>query len=198
MGKSKVKIIGIILIFAAEICLYLVAGTYSRYVSTADSRTSTRIAKWTVKLGNVDLAGGEKDFSSELVLETTNIAKVKTGTIAPNTSVEGSFTIDPNGTEVAIKYKILLGTINYKNEKTGESVTENLPNVVVSSVRTNVGELKKNTDGTYEGNIELDENPVTVTITAEWISNGDEIDTTIGHTPLNITIPVTVIVEQDT
>ena len=37
-----------------------------------------------------------------------------------------------------------------------------------------------------------------VTITAEWISNGDEIDTTIGYTPLNITIPVTVVVEQDT
>ena len=92
----------------------------------------------------------------------------------------------------------MLGTINYQNEKTGESITENLPNVVVSSVRTNVGELKKNTDGTYDGNIELDENPVTVTITAEWISNGDEIDTTIGYTPLNITIPVTVVVEQDT
>ena len=50
MKKNKMKIIGIILIFILELSLYLVAGTYSRYVSTAESDTSTRIAKWTLKL----------------------------------------------------------------------------------------------------------------------------------------------------
>lgn len=62
MKKNKIKILGIILIFIVEISLYLVAGTYSKYVSTAESDTSTRVAKWTVKLGNVDIAGEKKIF----------------------------------------------------------------------------------------------------------------------------------------
>ena len=197
MKKNKIKILGIILIFMVEISLYLVAGTYSRYVSTAESDTSTRIAKWTVKLGNVDIAGGKKDFSSELVLETTNKAKVKAGTIAPDTSVKGDFTIDPNGTEVAMKYKIILGTVYFKNLKTGEIITDNMPNIAVNNVTTNVGNLTQNIDGTYQGQIELDESPVTITITAEWISTNDEIDTLNGYSQLNVIIPITVTVEQD-
>lgn len=197
MKKNKMKIIGIILIFILELSLYLVAGTYSRYVSIAESDTSTRIAKWTVKLGNVDIAGGEKDFSSELVLETTNTAKVKTGTIAPNTSVKGDFTIDPNGTEVAIKYKISLGKIYYKNSITGEIVTDNIPNIEVSNVTVNTGTLEQNIDKTYQGKIGLGESPVTITITVEWTSTDDDLDTLNGYSPLNVIIPVTVIVEQD-
>ena len=197
MKKNKIKILEIILIFMVEISLYLVAGTYSRYVSTAESDTSTRIAKWTVKLGNVDIAGGKKDFSSELVLETTNKAKVKAGTIAPDTSVKGDFTIDPNGTEVAMKYKIILGTVYFKNLKTGEIITDNMPNIAVNSVTTNVGNLTQNIDGTYQGQIGLDESPVTITITAEWISTNDEVDTLNGYSQLNVIIPIAVTVEQD-
>lgn len=198
MIKSKIKIIGIVLILILEICLYLVAGTYSKYTSTAESNSTTRVAKWAVKLGNVDLAGGATDFTSELVLETTNSAKVKAGTIAPSTSVEGNFTIDPNGTEVAIKYKISLGTICYKNATTGDIVTENTPNIRVSNVTTNIGTLTQNIDGTYSGQIDLDGNSVNITITAEWVSTDDALDSANGYTPLNIIIPVTVTVEQDT
>lgn len=197
MKKSKMKIFGIILIFIAEISLYLVAGTYSRYVSTAKSDTSTRIAKWTVKLGNVDIAGGEKDFSSELTLETTNADKVKEGTIAPNTSVKGDFTIDPNGTEVAMKYKISLGKVYFKNLKTEEIVTNNTPKIEVNNVTANAGNLIQNVDGTYQGQIGLDEGTVTITITAEWVSEDDKMDTLNGYDPLKIIIPITVMVEQD-
>lgn len=197
MKKSKMKIFGIILIFIAEISLYLVAGTYSRYVSTAKSDTSTRIAKWTVKLGNVDIAGGEKDFSSELTLETTNTDKVKAGTIAPNTSVKGDFTIDPNGTEVAMKYKISLGKVYFKNLKTEEIVTNNTPKIEVNNVTANAENLIQNVDGTYQGQIGLDEGTVTITITAEWISEDDKMDTLNGYDPLKIIIPITVMVEQD-
>lgn len=197
MKKSKMKIFVIILIFIAEISLYLVAGTYSRYVSTAKSDTSTRIAKWTVKLGNVDIAGGEKDFSSELTLETTNTDKVKVGTIAPNTSVKGDFTIDPNGTEVAMKYKISLGKVYFKNLKTEEIVTNNTPKIEVNNVTANAENLIQNVDGTYQGQIGLDEGTVTITITAEWISEDDKMDTLNGYDPLKIIIPITVMVEQD-
>ncbi len=197
MKKSKMKIFGIILIFIVEISLYLVAGTYSRYVSTAKSDTSTRIAKWTVKLGNVDIAGGEKDFSSELTLETTNTDKVKAGTIAPNTSVKGDFTIDPNGTEVAMKYKISLGKVYFKNLKTEEIVTNNTPKIEVNNVTANAENLIQNVDGTYQGQIGLDEGTVTITITAEWISEDDKMDTLNGYDPLKIIIPITVMVEQD-
>jgi hypothetical protein len=197
LKRSKVIILGIIIILILELSIYFVAGTFSRYVSTAESSSSVRTAKWAVMLGNVDLAGGEKDFSSELTLETTNSSNVATGTIAPNTSVQGSFTINPNGTEVAMKYTISLGTIYYKNVTTGENVTENTPNIKVSNITVSTGELTQNTDGTYSGNIDLDGQEVEITIPAEWESTNDENDTLNGYEPVTVVIPVTVTVEQN-
>lgn len=96
-----------------------------------------------------------------------------------------------------MKYKITLGTVYFKNLKTGEIITDNTPNIAVNNVTTNVGNLTQNIDGTYQGQIGLDESPVTITITAEWISANDEIDTLNGYSQLNVIIPVTVTVEQD-
>ena len=198
MKKYKIKILIIIVIMLIQLSLYFVAGTYSKYKSGAESETKTKIAKWTVKLGNVDLANGEKDFSSELVLETINPEKVKAGTIAPNTTVQGSFTRDPNGTEVAMKYKITLGKIIYKNISSQEEITENMPNIIVSNVTSNVGTLTKNDDSSYNGTIDLAGSPVVITIVAEWIGTDDKIDTLNGYSPAIVTIPVNVTVEQDT
>lgn len=198
MKKYKLKILIIITIMLIQVSLYFVAGTYSRYKSTAKAETTTKVAKWTVKLGNVDLANGEKDFSSELVLETTNLEKVKAGTIAPNTTVQGSFKIDPNGTEVAMKYKITLGNITYKKISNQEEVINNAPNIIVSNVTSNVGTLTKNDDGSYDGKIDLEGSQVVITVVAEWIGTDDQIDTANGYLPVTVTIPVNVTVEQDT
>jgi hypothetical protein len=201
MGKSKITIIAVILILVLEVCLYFVAGTYSRYVSTADSSSSARTAKWAVKIGNVDLAGGAKDFSQELTLDTTNSEKVATGTIAPNTKVQGTFRLDPNGSEVAIEYTISLGQIYYKKSNTSENVTENTPNIEVTNVSVSTGTLTNNGNGSYTGYIALNGEAVDVTITAEWKSeNNDEDnakDTANGYTTLDVIIPITVTVAQD-
>ena len=77
-------------------------------------------------------------------------------------------------------------------------ILNSLPNVKVTTVTSNVGELVENTIGTYEGKIDLDGNAVTITIEAEWESTDNEIDTKIGYTPLNVVLPVVVSVEQDT
>ncbi len=196
--KNHIKILGIIIVLILELCLYFVAGTYSKYTSSATSNATARTAKWTVKIGNVDIAGGETDFSSELELDTTNSGKVVSGTIAPNTSVQGSFTIDPNGTEVAMKYIISLGEIIFKDASTNINVTENTPQIQVSNVSANKGTLVKNEDGTYTGSIDLNGDAVEITVTAEWVSTDNSIDTTIGYTPLTIVVPVNVTVEQDT
>lgn len=197
MKKSKIKILIIITILMLEVCLYFVAGTYSKYISSAESNSSARTAKWAVKIGNVDLAGGATDFTSELTLDTTNSAKVKTGTIAPSTDVQGSFTINPNGTEVALKYTITLGTIHFQNASTNVDVTENTPDIQITNVTPSTGSLTKISDGIYTGAIALEGESVDITITAEWKSNDNSEDTLNGYTPLTVIVPVTVTVEQD-
>ena len=197
MKKSSAKILIVIILTILEICLYFVAGTYSRYTSSADSASKTRTAKWLVMLGDVDISAGKIDFSSELTLENTNPTKVAKGTIAPDTTVQGTFDIKPNGTEVAIKYTISIGEINFKDVTTGVAVTENVPNIQVSNVEVNTGKLTHNSDGTYTGNIGLNGGDVEVTITAEWTSTDNATDSNNGHTPLTVTVPVNVTVEQD-
>lgn len=96
-----------------------------------------------------------------------------------------------------MKYKISLGKVYFKNLKTGEVITDNTPNIEVNNVTANVGNLTQNIDGTYQGQIGLDESPVTITITAEWISTDDEMDTFNGYSPLNVIIPIAVTIEQD-
>ena len=98
---------------------------------------------------------------------------------------------------LSLKYKISLGKVYFKNLKTGEVVADNTPNIDVNNVTANLGNLTQNIDGTYQGQIGLDESPVTITITAEWISTDDEIDTLNGYSQLNVIIPITVTVEQD-
>lgn len=195
--KSTIKILAIVTILIVEISLYFVAGTYSKYTSSAESNSTARTAKWAVKIGSIDLAGGATDFTNELVLETTNSAKVKTGTIAPSTSVQGSFNINPNGTEVAIKYIISLGTIHFKNALTNADVTENTPNIEITNITPSTGSLTQNLDGTYTGTIDLDGDSVDITITAEWNSTDNSQDTANGYTPLTVIVPVNLTVEQD-
>ena len=197
MKKSSVKILIVIILVILEICLYFVAGTYSRYTSSANSDSTARTAKWSVMLGNVDISAGKTDFSSELTLENTNPTKVSRGTIAPDTAVQGTFAIKPNGTEVAIKYTISIGEIIFKDATTGATVTKNVPNIQVSNIEVNTGKLTHNSDGTYTGNIGLNGGDVEVTITAEWTSTDNTTDSSNGHTPLTVTVPVNVTVEQD-
>lgn len=91
MKKSNKKIMVIVLMLLLAICLYYVAGTYAKYTATATANSTLDVAKWAVKIGEVDLASGAKDFKSELTLVSSN-TKVKTGKIAPGTEASGTFT----------------------------------------------------------------------------------------------------------
>lgn len=189
MTKNNKKIMVIALLLLLAICLYFVAGTYAKYTATATANSTLSVAKWAVKLGNVDIAGGSQDFTSELQLQTSS-SSVKSGKIAPGSEATGSFTIDPNGTEVAMKYSISIGEISYSG------TAANKPNVEITGVKAGETALTKNAEGKYTGNIALDGSPVEITVTAKWTDAAN--DTAAGKEAKTLTVPVTVTVEQNT
>lgn len=190
MTKNSKKVVVIALLLALTMCLYYVAGTYAKYTSQATANSQIGVAKWAVKLGTVDIANGATDFTSQLTLSPDSSTTVKKGKIAPDTTASGSFTIDPDGTEVAVKYSIEIGEITY----TG--TTGNKPNVTITKVMAGTEALTAS-NGKYEGTIDLDGSAVEITLTATWTSSSDATDTAIGYEAGTLTVPVTVTVEQD-
>lgn len=190
MTKNSKKVVVIALLLALTMCLYYVAGTYAKYTSQATANSEIGVAKWAVKLGEVDIASGATDFSSELTLEPDSSTTVKAGKIAPGTTASGSFTIDPTGTEVAVKYSVEIGEIAYSG------IAANKPNVTITKVMAGTTELTKNAAGKYEGNIALDGAAVEIKLTATWTSTSDAADTVTGYEAGTLTVPVTVTVEQ--
>lgn len=189
MTKNAKKVAVIALLLVLTMCLYYVAGTYAKYTSAATANSTIGVAKWAVKLGEVDIANGAKDFTSELSLETDASSTVKSGKIAPGTTASGSFTIDPNGTEVAVDYSIEIGAISYSGSATA-------PNVTITKVMAGTTELTKDASGKYTGSIALDGSPVEIKVTATWTSTSDATDTAVGYEAGTLTVPVTVTVEQ--
>lgn len=190
-SKTKILIIAILLILA--ICLYFISGTYAKYASTATANSTTEVAKWIVKLGTVDITK-TNDFTSELTLVPDAQEYVAEGKIAPATTATGSFTIDPTGAEVAMKYSITIGELSYSGTQT--------PNFKIKSVKTSNREVTVDGAGAYSGIIELSDvtagTKIPVEIQVEWESTNNESDTAVGIEAGTLTVPVTVAVEQYT
>lgn len=192
MRKSaKIRCITVVLVLILLLSLYFIADTYSKYASSAQGDTQIDIAKWAVKVGGTDITIND---SFTLTLEPDKSEYVSAGKIAPTVTASGSFDIDPTGAEVAMQYKINIGSITYAGT---------LPDGVtfdIASVKAGETTLAKGGDGTYSGILELDQveagTPVSITVTVRWNSTDNTSDTALGIDAKTLTVPVSVNVEQ--
>lgn len=195
--KKKIGVIALILILI--LCLYFVASTYANYASEISADSTLAVAQWAVTIGGEDAT---KESSFDLTLSTDNSEFVSENKIAPSTTASGTFEIDPTGSEVAMAYSIDIGDIEYDGTATG--ITFSIASVTVSYTDSS-GATATPTDSytTYadcDGVIGLADVEagviVNVTITVEWASTDNEIDTNYGIEAGNLTIPIEVTATQ--
>lgn len=201
MKKTNRKMLIIVLLLAILLCLYFVTSTYSKYISSTSSSETVGVAKWSIQLNGKDVSTSGTAYKANQLLSLTPVSndKVAANTIAPKSTAQGEIELNPEGTQVALKYTIELDTASYSGTT--------LPNLTYS---LKVGGSSVDlTDGSYTGKIALpdgtdgktamtSDQKTTITVIATWDTNGDdETDTSIGIEAGTITIPVTVTVEQD-
>lgn len=205
-SKTKRSILVVLMI----VCLIaVIGGTYSRYTSTGNVNATTEIADWHVVLGaDKDITSATNTLNVPFVLDANTY--VADGKIAPGRAGHFEFTINPDGSEVAIDYTITLGAdavaaaleagSNAKIEITGASYTIGAgasTNATIVNDSFTISEALANVEN---GDI------VTVTVNFAWDNASDArsaSDTTEGAASYaegidgkSITIPVTVVADQ--
>lgn len=102
----------VLAILVLALALVLVSGIYARYISSASGSDTVRVAKWSFKIGENDIATTDTMtidlFSTIKDSDGTSVENDVTGTkvIAPGTS--GSFSLDAltNASEVTADYNV--------------------------------------------------------------------------------------------
>lgn len=186
--------------FVTILAIILVSGTYAKYTTSATGSDTATVAKWSIKLGNEDIAKStEKTFTIDLFSTITNtdgseeknVKKTDGSLIAPGTM--GSFTLLSlkNESEVNAKYNVTYTLANesgvpleFTTNKDDESSWKS------DFTAINVSNESLATDATA----------TTATVYWRWAFTKDTArdtsDTTLGTTTPTVTLTAKIDVEQ--
>ena len=180
------------LTFFAIFTFVLLAFTFGVFESRILRGTAIQIAAWSVKINDGIVSSETKTFTiSDITWDSAS--NVVPGKVAPG--IEGYFdmVIDPNNTDVSVRYDITYDI-------------SHLQNINPAFTLIGVVELDNNdivvTNNTYTGLILLDDirNNVTHTVRTyvKWedIEGNEANDYKTGYEQLNFELPVSVVVSQ--
>lgn len=198
-NNKTVKFMALVL-FVTILAIILVSGTYAKYTTSATGSDTATVAKWSIKLGNEDIAKStEKTFTIDLFSTITNtdgseeknVKKTDGSLIAPGTM--GSFTLLSlkNESEVNTKYNVTYTLANesgvpleFTTNKDDESSWKS------DFTAINVSNESLATDATA----------TTATVYWRWAFTKDTArdtsDTTLGTTTPTVTLTAKIDVEQ--
>lgn len=198
-NNKTVKFMALVL-FVTILAIILVSGTYAKYTTSATGSDTATVAKWSIKLGNEDIAKStEKTFTIDLFSTITNtdgseeknVKKTDGTLIAPGTM--GSFTLLSlkNESEVNAKYNVTYTLANesgvpleFTTNKDDESSWKS------DFTAVNVSNEALATDATA----------TTATVYWRWAFTKDTArdtsDTTLGTTTPTVTLTAKIDVEQ--
>ena len=189
-NNKNIKMISVML-FVVVIAFVLVAGTYSKYISSASGSDTATVAKWDIKAGKageeLSITGDNASvtfdlFGTILDEDGTEESDVVNGKIAPGTMGEFDFSIK-NDSEVNAEY-----TVNFVLSES------NLP----LEFRINDGEWTSNLNGVPTSKIEMGTS-ANANVQWRWAYeqiNSDENDTSLGIDPKEVTVTATLVVSQ--
>lgn len=189
-NNKNIKMISVML-FVVVIAFVLVAGTYSKYISSASGSDTATVAKWDIKAGKageeLSITGDNASvtfdlFGTILDEDGTEESDVVNGKIAPGTMGEFDFSIK-NDSEVNAEY-----TVNFVLSES------NLP----LEFRINDGEWTSNLNGVPTSRIEMGTS-ANANVQWRWAYeqiNSDENDTSLGIDPKEVTVTATLVVSQ--
>ena len=109
--KKKSRLKNFLYFYLVIVVVMFANYTFSRYTATANSATSTNVAKFSVKVNEVNL-NKEQYFNLKLS-PTTNTYN---GKIAPDTTGNFEIEIDPTDTEVSLEYTLKINVANFNNK----------------------------------------------------------------------------------
>ena len=215
--KREIKIFIIVLIIL--MIAYILINTYSKYNTEASARIEKEVGRWNIKINDTDITV-VSDEPAEFEIDNfvwDAESHVKEGKVAPGMKGRFIIDIDPEDTDVSIKYTIKIDNskftesndINLKIKKitldgeeyefTSTPITE-IVNGVEATTNTAIAvefikplsEIQSNDDS-----VRID----SLLVEVEWENNEEfnEKDSEIGRVPNNIiTLPITVNVIQYT
>lgn len=203
MNKNRKKTVkrSVIIILALFLLISFIGGTYARYTSSANGEGEIDIAKWAVKVNDTDISKVSTDF--QLTFSTDANADIVSGKIAPGGTATAYVDVDLTGTEVSVNFDCNLADNASDNLKA--VFGENYANHVSLSVGTPVleGTTSNMTLDAANKTVKIGtaamSGKVRVPIVLTWTNKteNDAADTTTGADQTNVTVPVTLTVQQN-
>ena len=181
--------IGVLILLVASI--YLIKETYAVFETTGTGTADFSIGSWVINLNNVDISSGQTVSFSINSFTYSDSSHIANGVIAPGRSGYFDLILDPDGTDVAVRYDITLDM----EEEYEDNITYYVTTTDGTTIRTG--------ESTYSGIIDLasidNGDTATLRIVVEWVNNGsyNETDTELGmqNNP-SISIPAEITVVQ--
>ncbi len=200
MKNNKLAKFMALVLLVTLLAVILVSGTYAKYTTSATGSDSATVAKWSIKLGDEDIAKStEKTFAIDLFSTITNtdgtgeknVKKTDGSLIAPGTM--GSFTLASlkNESEVNAKYSV---TYTLTNES-GVPLEFTTNKDDESSWKSDFTSINVSNEA-----LAMDATATTATVYWRWAFTKDTArdisDTTLGTTTPTVTLTAKIDVEQ--
>lgn len=198
-NNKTVKFMALVL-FVTILAIILVSGTYAKYTTSATGSDTATVAKWSIKLGDEDIAKStEKTFAIDLFSTITNtdgseeknVKKTDGSLIAPGTM--GSFTLLSlkNESEVNAKYSVTYTLLN----ESGVPLEFTTNKDDESSWKSDITAVNVSNEA-----LAMDATATTATVYWRWAFTKDTArdtsDTTLGTTTPTVTLTAKIDVEQ--
>lgn len=190
MNKNFKKFLVIAILGLLGLLIYKAIDIYAVFYSELEAKVKLENGVWNITINGADIVkGANAEFVIDQITTTEN-SHVKPGKLAPGLSGNFEISINPQDTNVSVRYDITLN-----QEELGES---NLKIKSINEIAQNY-ELIKTAENTYTGVISLNEinNGVNhkIKIEVEWVDEeeSDYADTTLGtNSTHKLQIPMTV------
>ena len=185
------KQLWIIVAISFIITSFLITNTFALFESESEGETQLGIAKWNIDVNNNNITSGVTESFTIDTFTYTPSNNIEDNYIAPGRSGYFELTIDPNDTEVAIRYDIEFDVATYQ-DNLGYTVSALGGNTAI-----------KTGPQTYSGVITLAQiasnDVITIRINIDWLDvpEFNESDTELGTTMDNkIEFPIQIHLEQ--
>ncbi len=198
MKKNSTMRVAVLLIALTLITSCFVGGTFAKYISTGEGSDTVKVAKWSIKAGDTEIAT-QDGATTTVTFDLFNTIKdtdgadeddVVDGLIAPGTS--GAFDLGiTNASEVTAKYIVEYEITNNAGVPLEFKVGSN-------DWTTNIAALNIAEDNA----VELEEGATVSTQAVQWrwayeqTPNADVADTKLGITTPDVTVTATITAWQ--
>ena len=168
------KYLYVTFLFLALICAYEIIETYALLEGKGNAIVTPRIGKWEITINDFDIAVEKEITASDLVYVGNQYTEL--GYFAPGTSASYDIIIDPNNTDVAIRYDIAIDVEDLEKH----------PNIVFS-IGGDATRVDTDEGISFAGVIPLVDvksgEKTTITINLIWENDPDydELDTTLSE-----------------